>query len=276
MLEETERDTIANTVREEFNKILEKKDPDLVSKEPSPLMLTINGQQYKFKDQMELESALGQTFTTFNTELANREAKLREAPPAKEGGYVSGKEAETGFNQEEYIGLMGKDILKANDYLLNHQIFGGKVPNASAALRQKLGEVEKQNATLAVYQFKELHPEFPLTEQATKIVDGLRRELGQDFSLGGLEAAYGVAQSRGLLPSPQVAAYQKHLMEQGILKRPGQQEGEPVQQDLPLGFAPPPSVSRASQSTTGMDLANQAENMNLTELTQALRRAGML
>lgn len=273
MSAETERDAIAEVVREEFRKAKDADGNPLVPEEPEPLTLNINGSQYKFKDKAELEGALGQTFSTFNQELTTRDAKLQaQQPPRKEGEYVTGKESETAFNQEEYINLMGKDILKANDYLLNHQIFGGRVPNAAEAIRQKLGDIEKQNATIAVYQFKELHPEFPLNEQATKVVDGLRRELGQSFTLQGLEAAYGVAQARGLLPSPAVAAYQKKLYDEGILKR---DEGTGQQQQTNLGFQPPPGVSRSGNAPS-LDLAAQAEQMSLTDLTKALRKSGLM
>lgn len=271
-----EQDELEQRVQEQVRKVLAESHPELVKTEPEPLTLNINGAQYKFKDQADLEAALGTTFTTFNSTLKERDQKLQEAEKVsgKEGSYVSGKENESTFKSDEYIRLMGEDILKANDYMLNHQLFGGKVPNASQALREKFGEIEKSNATIAVYQFKELHPEFPLTEQATKTIDGLRRELGQPFSLQGLQAAYGVAQARGLLPSPAVAAYHAQLVKDGKLKEESTQDGQGSGQPN-LGFAPPPSVSRSAPAPSP-DFVSQAEKMSLEELSRVLRGAGML
>lgn len=274
MADQTEREAIYQAVEEKFKEL---RDAEKTSDgSPQPLTLKINGSEYKFKDQGELESALGQTFTTFNNELTTRDRKIAESvtPARREGEYTSGKEGETReghFSQEEYIKLMGEDILKANDYLLNHQIFGGKVPNAAQAIKEKLGEVERSNATISVYQFKELHPEFPMTEQATRVIDGLRRELGQGFTLQGLEAAYGVAQTRGLLPSPQLLAYQRKQEEDARKS----QETQPEQLDLPLGFQAPPRVARTS-AAPAPDFMSQAEGMDLTELTKVLKKAGML
>lgn len=269
----TEREIIAQTAQEEVRKVLQKDHPELFAKdesEPDPLVLNINGNELKFKDKAQLEAALSQTFQTFNKEIADRDARIGSAGQHREGSAVTGKESDSGFSQEEYIALMGKDILKANDYLLNHQIFGGRVVgSASVALRQKLGEIEKTNATLAAYQFKESHPEFPMNAEATNIIEGIRRELGQPFTPAGLEASYGVAQSRNLLPSPQVAAYQKQARADGLL-RDQEEKG-----DTPLGFQPPPRVSRTGAAPI-MDLASQVENLSFAELQAAYRKAGLL
>ncbi len=240
-----------------------------------PEKITILGKTYEFNNRAEMEAALSQTFQ----KAAEQVEEVRNQPaPQKEGSYVTGKEAPT-FSQEHYIDLMGKGpkgILDAFNYGLNHSIFEGKSEDASKTIRESLAEANTLKQTVAVYQFRERHPEFQLTTENTKIIDGLRNELGQGFTLQGLEAAYGVAQSRGLFPSPQVLSYQQELIKKGILPDPTQQ----TQQTQPQGQeswrnAPPPSISRTT-TTPNANLADIAENLTFEELEKALRKAGQL
>src|SRR6185369_2920510 len=191
-----------------------------------PEKITILGKTYEFNTRAEMEAALSQTFQKTAEQL---EAVRNQPVPEKEGSYVTGKEAPT-FSQEHYIDLMGKGpkgILDAFNYGLNHSIFDGKVEDASKTIRESLAEANTLKQTVAVYQFRERHPEFQLTAENTKLIDGLRNELGQGFTLQGLEAAYGVAQSRGLIPSPQVLSYQQELIKQGIIPDPSKQNQQP-------------------------------------------------
>ncbi len=274
---DTELDTIAALVAEKLKEqqtLADKKDGTqqaVVTTQNSPLELNLLGQKFTFKDQAEMEAALAQTFSKTAAENEVLRKQLAEAGPKP--GYVTGKEKEEEFNQDHYIELMGKGskgILDATEYALNHTVFGGKEKNAGQVIRDTVAKAATQDATIAVYQFRERHPEFQLTPETTKIIDGLRNELNQPFSLNGLEAAYGVAQARGLMPSPALLTYQKQLQDAGLQT---QLPNNP--QQLSLGFQPPPAVSRQTQDR-GFDLAQAADNMTLEQLERALRSAGQL
>ncbi len=269
----TEREDIVATIREELAKELAKTindgDPAPAPAKPEPLTINVAGQTYQFENKEQMEAALTRTFQTFKEQI-----EAKPAPDSREGAYVSGKEATDAFDEKKYVDLMGENALEASKYMLDH-VFGMK--DAATNIRQKLEEAEILKSTVSVYQFRELHPEFPMTPEATKVVDGIRRELNQPFTLQGLEAAYGVAQTRGLVPSPQLIAYQQDLIRKGILadpSAPAQEQQRPAP-NSPYGFQPPPGVPR-STPVQGGDLAAVAENMTLDQLESALRRAGQL
>ncbi len=286
MPDNTEREAIAQAVREELERISAGTD----KKEPvaqSAINLTIDGKQYSYANQQELENALGQTFRAVGQEVENLRSQITQKPA--EGQYVSGKEGEK-FSQEKYVDLMTKGpegILEAHRYAMNHAIFNGTAPDAADRIRQSLEKSTQTDATLAVYQFRELHPEFPMTPESTKAIDAIRQELRQPFSLQGLEAAYGVAQSRGIVPSPQLIAYQQKIQQQGLDPATFQQiqssQGPPPPggsfnaQNFNggLGFAPPPGVSRTTAAPVA-DWVRQAENLTLEQLEPALKKAGLL
>lgn len=276
--ETTELDTIAALVAEKLKEqqtlatAKEGTQQTSNTQQNSQLELNLLGQKFTFKDQAEMEAALAQTFSKTAAENEVLRQQLAKVDP-KQNLYVSGKEKEEEFNQDHYIELMGKGskgILEATNYALNHTVFGGKEKNASEVLRNTVANAAKQDATIALYQFRERHPEFQINSETTKIIDGLRNELNQPFSLTGLESAYGVAQARGLMPSPSLLAYQKQLQEAGL-----QTQLPTNSQQTNLGFQPPPVVSRQTQDK-GFDLAQQAESMTLEQLERALRSAGQL
>ncbi len=147
-------------------------------------------------------------------------------------------------------------------------------------------------STVAVYQFKDAHPEFNVRDpKATNALEGIRKELNLPFTTQGLEAAYGVAQTRGLLPSPQVLAYQQSLIQQGILPDPNAAEGgDPASnfgsagfpkrtaqpaQNSPYGFQPPPNVARSAPAQTN-GFEQQLDNMSTEDLEKILRRMGQI
>lgn len=255
MLEEkTERDVLAEVVREELARIQEEKDKAAgVQKEtskPEPLVLEIGGQKYAFNNKEELEKSLTTTFQNLQQVIATNKPK--------EGSEVTGKEGEA-FSQDKYIDLMSKSALEAQNYALNHSIFGGKVPNASEVIRESIADAANTRAALTVYQFKDKHPELKL-EETGPVLEGIRKELNQPFNLNGLEASYGVAVARGLIKTG--AEIKKETPKQ-----------ETQQQELNLGFQPPPQVTRTS-TPPGSDFSSQLENLSLDELTALGHKVG--
>lgn len=282
--EKTELETIADLVaaklQEQANLAAKPNTQAVIQPTSQPIdyNLNISGQKIDFKDKTELESAITQALqkaATENEVLRNQLSKL----DSKNSAYVSGDEKKDEFNQDHYVELMGKGkngILEATDYAINHLLFEGKEKNASSVLKQVVQESFNNKATLAVYQFRERHPEFPLNADTTKVIDGIRAELRQPFTLEGLEASYGVAQSRGLMPNPQYLALQKQLSDAGIKLPDNSQVNTQQNQQVNLGFQPPPQLSRTNTVDKSMNLINQAENLPMDQLEKLLRDAGAL
>lgn len=281
-IEQTEKDEL----REVFEAFMAEKDGKTIVA-PQKFSVNIDGAKYEFDTQEQLDAALTQLTRTFRSQL---EEKSKPVEP-KSGAYVSGKETEPEFVQDKYITMMHDSIPEAQKYALDH-IFG--IPNAVEHIKASLQKSAALESTVAVYQFRERHPEVNITDnKVTDIIEGIRKELNQPFTNQGLEAAYGVAQSRGLLPSPQVLAYQQKLIKEGILPDPnGAQGGDPASNfstgfprnpatsntnaaGSPLGFQPPPSVSRTNPAFNG-NFEQSIENMSLEDLEKLLKRAGQL
>lgn len=254
--EETERDVIAGVIREEMARIQAEKDKvagieTQQTRQPEPMVLTIGGQQYTFKTKEELENSLTTTFQNFQQVIATK-------PTGKEGSQVTGKEEE--FSQDKYIDLMSKSALDAQNYALNHSIFGGKVPNASEVIRETITEAANTRAALTVYQFKDKHPDLKLDE-AGPILEGIRKELGQPFTANGLEASYGVGIARGLFKT------------KAQTEKPAPAQTNQNSQGPDLGFAPPPQVNRANNGPNP-EFLDQMESLSLEQLTALGNKLG--
>ncbi len=271
MAEQTEKDIIFDAVKEVLAQ-MEAEKSGKTAETPQKLAININGARYEFDTQEQLDQAVSTLATTARTQI---EEARKAAEAAKPGAYVTGKENEPQFDQDQYVDLMHKDIPKAQSYALDH-VFG--IPNAVETIKQSLAESQALKSTVAVYQFKEQHPEVNVKDKAvTDVLEGIRRELGQPFTPQGLEAAYGVAQARGLMPSPQLIAYKQQQEE--AAKNQG---GDPVsnfttgvpQRTSALGFQPPPTPGR-SVPAAAQNFEQQLDNMSTAELEALFTRMGI-
>jgi len=77
-----------------------------------------------------------------------------------------------------------------------------------------LTETELTKRSIAAYQFKENHPEFPGGKQHADTIDNVRQQMGLPYDLNGIEAAYHVAQQRGFLPNFTAQAQQTNFLQQ--------------------------------------------------------------
>lgn len=271
MAEQTEKEIIFDVVKEALAAIEAEKSGKPIEA-PQKLALNINGAKYEFDTQEQLDQAVNTLATTARTQI---EEARKAAEATKPGAYVTGKEDEPQFDQDAYVDLMHKDIPKAQKYALDH-VFG--IPNAVEAIKNSLAESQALKSTVAVYQFREQHPEVNIKDKATTdILEGIRRELGQPFTPQGLEASYGVAQARGLLASPQLLAYQRQ--QEDAAKNQG---GDPAsnfttgipQRNGTLGFQPPPTPGR-SVPAAAQNFERQLENMSASELEEVFNRMGV-
>lgn len=268
--EETERDVIAQAVKEELARILAEQNKGQETKteaKPEPIVLNLNGQKYSFDNTEALEKTLAKTFQDFQVALS-----LKQEPAAKEGSYVTGKDGEQ-FTQDKFIDLMSKNALDAQNYALNHAIFGGKVPNAAEVLRQTVENAANTQAALSIYQFRDRHPEFALNNETGATLDNLRKELGQPLNLVGLEAAYGVGVARGII-KPQATKTATETRQETVQAPPAQQRTQTAQYFDP-DLAPPPTVKRSADPQFN-DLISQAENMSLDQLKAVFDKVAKL
>jgi hypothetical protein len=162
---------------------------------PAPIPLTLNGQTFYFNSPDELSAAVGNMAQQYNAQLS----QVQASRPAQ--NEVSGAD-EPAFDMNKYVETLTKDPLAAANYVDEYR-YGVKNPaeafKSALKAQEKLGEIEK---TLAVYQFKDAHPEFVGTPQSATVIDKVREAHGLNWDAQGLSAAYSIALQRGLIANP--------------------------------------------------------------------------
>lgn len=172
-----------------------------VQPQAEPLTLTVAGQTFSYNNKAELEAAVN----NFAHAASNKIGELSQAaqasqvvPQVADGSYVSGNEPV--WSNDEFVSKMTKDPRDGLNHWLNYELFDGKSENPSEDLKRALTETELTKRTIAAYQFKENHPEFPGGQQAAAIIDQVRKNMNLPYDYNGIEAAYLVAMQRGALP----------------------------------------------------------------------------
>lgn len=192
-----------------------------------PWKVNVQGREYTFNSPEELNNALNATFTQFQNTIQSL-----QAPPADPAPQPAAADAPPKFDMERYLETIKTDPIGAQEYLDSHRYFGGRVEKPSEVIKSQLAEADKNARLLAVYQFKEAHPEYQGNPQAAQVINQLRSELNLPFDFNGLEAAYALARQRGLIQAPQ--------QPQGYPQQPGygQQPQQPQPQN-PFQYQPP-------------------------------------
>lgn len=223
-------------------------NPNPQPQSPQPWKVAVQGREYSFNSPQELSQALEATFTQFQNTLAAQQTQAA-APAAP-----AHADETPAFSTEKYIDTMKQDPIAAQEYLDSHRYFGGKVEKPSELIRSQLQQADQNARLLAVYQFKEAHPEYQGNQQAAQVIQQLREELRLPFDFNGLEAAYALARQRNLIPQP-VTPYpggQQPQQPPQFQQQPPQQPqfGQPTQQQP---FIPNPPSPYGGQSPYGVD-----------------------
>lgn len=210
---------------------------------PSKLKMNIAGQEYEFDSAEDAGRKM--------TEFVHRASQMTQPPPpaAKPTATVSGNDAPE-FNMDVYAEYMqnGK-VTDGLDYWLKSNVGAGVKD-----LKEKLAKVDELNNTLAVYQFRDRHPEFAkLDPSAGQAIEHVRKSLNLPFSAEGLDAAYFYAQQRG------------------FVKAPAQEQAAPAtpEPQKPNMLAPAPHISRSGDTNQGLSM-DDMENMSIEQLEKTI------
>jgi hypothetical protein len=271
--------------------------------QPEPIRLTVEGQQYEFANQADLEATLSSTFQQFRGKI--EELSQDKAEPQQQ------QQTEQ-FDQKQFMDTMAKDPVAAMDYL-------DKFRNAESEQKvdQLQQQVAQQNYTLAAYEFKERHPEFSANPQGHVILKQIMNQNGWDMNYQNLEAALAIGQMRGMFPTrqqfdaymaqqaqqAQMTASQEQLPDLTQFQQPQQPQQQypqqaqnpgvdpamfqqpmggpapaapqtnPLQQQFAQGgpVAPPPQVPVGNApGVIPPNFVEQAENMTADQLEQAI------
>jgi hypothetical protein len=215
---------------------------------PQPWKVAVQGREYTFNSPQELSQALEATFNQFQNTLASQQ-------PAPAAPLPQHADETPKFDVERYIDTMKQNPIAAQEYLDSHRYFDGKVEKPSELIKNQLAQADQNARLLAVYQFKEAHPEYQGNQQAAGVINKLREELNLPFDFNGLEAAYALARQRNMI---QVPAQYPNGAQPG---QPGQFQQPPPQNPFaqqqppqpPNPYIPNPPSPYAGQSPYGVD-----------------------
>jgi hypothetical protein len=190
---------------------------------PQPIQLSVDGQQYQFASQAELEQTLPNTFQQVRSKIND----LEGAAPTQE-------QPQQTFDNKLFMEKMGTDPVAAMDYMDSF-----RKTEKDAEIENLQQRVQQQDYTMAAYQFKEQHPEFAANPQGHNVLRGIMQQNGWDLTYGNLEAALAIGQMRGMFPSR--AQYDQYLQQQQEAAQRG-----PVAQvpDLSQFQQPQPSLQQ--------------------------------
>jgi hypothetical protein len=238
--------------------------------QPGPITIRLGNEEFKFSGPDELSLAMTNLVAAYQAQMAELQKKMAEASQASEikepdrGSYVTSDEPGP-FDKDKYIQLLREDPVAAADYVDSYRLFGGYIERPAELLRNALAKVAEQDRILAAYQFRSAHPEFPGGNEAVATLEKIRQENNLPFTASGLEAAYGIAQARGLLPGPQ--HYQQFLQAQQA------QQVEQLKSFVTRDLRPqgPPSLGRASADVPP-DIAAVADSLTPEQIEQIFAR----
>jgi hypothetical protein len=260
-------DALVSAIQEEIQRSIAEKQKAEGGK---GIKLVVNGQEFTYKDDAELNSAVNGTLAearklleqekAARTELEARMVQLVERQ--EEEKKPQGSPDTFSVKRFQEMASQGEDgFLKALDYANNFTSLK-TITEENKKLQARLAS---QETAMAASYFKSLHPEYVPTPENSKRLEEIRTSYGLPFDQRGLEAAYAIAKQNNILPDPvkqQVA---------GMLTQ-FQQNGGSIQYD-PQGrpYLGPPPMGRGNQGQSEDEQwADIAESMTTDQIEATL------
>ncbi len=274
----TESDPLLAEIASQVAAINASKPPDPLAAAPSAKR-TIGGQTYNFADDAAADRAVEEVLRQQMVERQNLEQRIsvyeqnqnrpspnqpnQAAAPPPPDRELSGDQFKT------YVDLMGKNPLKAAEYLDEIRYAPYGIKNPLDAVRALASTVAVQNQALNLYQFRENNPDFPVSPQAGQAMDKIMKEFGYPPTSAGLESAYAMALKRGMITHP--------VKEEAPVQQAPQSEDELYRHGLPnWGAAPPPNIPRSSASETSPNTLAQFQQLNTADMERVLKNMGAM
>ncbi len=215
---------------------------------PEPIVLNIGGQQMTFKNQDEASAQLTSLYAQKPNQVTERPLPGQQVTDDTNNAWSPTKHA-------QWVDLMVTNPLAAQE-MLDEQRYG--VKNPTEVIKQQMAAVQEIAQQMTIDQFVSQHKDYVVSEENAKAMQGVLTELGGGrpaVSKMALEAAYAIADKRGLI------------------KRPEAQNTYSNRQDNPY-LAAPPISGRGSSNSGPSDFDIDAENMSLDSIEKFFLKHG--
>lgn len=267
-------DTFLNEKIHEVVKGNQQNNPNTPASEP--LEFNIAGQQLKFASKQELETALSTFVSQQASQNQQMQAQLAELQGQQNNQqYVTGEEAPS-WSDESFIEKMTKAPKEAMEYAFNQLLFDGKSQDPVTDIKSRFEEMELTKRSIAAYQFKEQHPEFPGGQQFANTIDQIRQQMNLPYDINGLEAAYLMGINKGVIPNFYGQQQQQQQSPQQEQQQGYNQPPQGYEQFQRQGQNPylqaPPGVGRNSPSTWEPQF--DPESLSTEQIEQIMAKAG--
>lgn len=226
---------------------------------PQPLEVTIGGQKMSFAGPAELETALNATLEREAGARVALEQALKSTITPATPAPADDKNAW----KLKFFETLESDPEGAFDMVLNKRLQDPNAQGWAAVTRHAAGAAEQTRQLVEIAAFKDANPGFDPAAHS-KVLDGIRTQLGLPLTSQGLDAAWKTGVGHGIFKIPQ----QQQQEEQNPYAPPP---------TFSQRFAPPPAPSADSNTFQhyGSDINNQLETMSMDKLTAFMRLNGM-
>jgi hypothetical protein len=222
---------IKNAVNEQLKAAGINIENDEDARPKQEIKLNIGGTDYVFSSVEEMNTAINNAFSAVAQNQAELLSQMEELKRYQSETPASKNQNEPSFDREKFVKLIQENPIEAFNYLDEVRYGPERVP---PAIKEKLNNVAALEHQLTAYKFLNAHPEFQNTDQNAQILRGVANQLNIPLTFEGLEAAYRVATSYGLIQTPQ---------QQNLSQNYGPPQTYGYNQNQ---FAPPPTVNRTA------------------------------
>lgn len=157
-----------------------------VAAQPSPIKMNIAGQEYTFNNAEEAQAAV-------NNIIGQTSSRMQQ--DHSQGRRVSSDDTPS-FDMNTFVEKMAKNPIDAYDYV---DEFRMGVKNPSQVMKDMIAQQAETQRVLAVYQFKDTHPDYEATPQNAQTLTQVLQQYSLPFTPSGLDAAHALAVRQGLI-----------------------------------------------------------------------------
>lgn len=228
--------------------------PDPAPQEPAKFKMTIGGQEMEFSSPEEASNAVNAALYQASAAAANPQGANNL--PGQRVTDDNGTRAWSKEDQAKYVDLLTTNPVAAAEYVDEFR-FGVSKP--TELLKRNIEATQNLSTQMTIKQFVEANDDYVPTPENAAVMQKVLTELGGGRPVvtpTALEAAFAIAERRGLLAKPQA-------------NQPSNREANPYLRTPPAG-----GRNSASAYTPEPDFVEQAENMSLESIEKFFSRHG--